>query len=282
MTVHDAVTAAAAKFAADSLLSDQARRDAELLLMHRLQISRAALRAHPQRELTSPQEAAFAADVERRLCHEPIQYITGEQEFYGLALRVTPAVLIPRPETEHLVEAVLERLPKDRTIAILDIGTGSGAIAVALAVHLPQAMVTALDLSATALEVARANAAAHSVGERIHFLESDLLEGVNAERFDAIVSNPPYIPSGERATLHPQVREHEPPQALFAGAAGLDIYERLIPQARSALLPGGLLAMEIGAGQQASLESLLRGWDGTTFVDDLQGIARVVLATRPR
>jgi release factor glutamine methyltransferase len=281
MTLHDAVTAAATRFVADPLLSEQARRDAELLLMHRLQISRAGIRAHPLRELTSSESAAFAVDVERRLRHEPIQYITGEQEFYGLALRVTPAVLIPRPETEHLVEAVLERLPKDRAVAILDVGTGSGAIAIALAVHLPQSMVTAVDLSAPALEVARANALAHGVSERIRFLESDLLEGVSGERFDAIVSNPPYIPSGERDTLHPQVREHEPPQALFAGATGMDVYERLILQARSTLRSGGLLAMEIGAEQQAAVTSLLQGWSSIIFVDDLQGIARVVLATLP-
>ncbi len=239
--------------------------------------------AHPYRELTPAQQSLFESNISRRLRHEPIQYITGQQEFYGLNFNVTPAVLIPRPETEHLVEAVLKLLPADQPLKIADIGTGSGAIAIALSVHLPQASITALDISAEALGVARTNAGQHNVANRIRFLQSDLLSALDleAETFDVIVSNPPYIPETDRATLHPQVRDHEPATALFAGETGLDIYRRLIPEAWNALKPGGLLALEIGHGQQADLSPLLASWQEVSFLNDLQQIPRVALARRP-
>ncbi|WP_433969527.1 peptide chain release factor N(5)-glutamine methyltransferase [Tunturiibacter gelidiferens] len=221
--------------------------------------------------------------INRRLQLEPIQYITGEQEFYGLRLHVTPAVLIPRPETEHLVEAVLKLLPANQPVKLVDIGTGSGAIAIALAVHLPLAEITALDLSSDALAIAERNAREHGVANRIQFLQSDLLVAIKSlgQTFDAIVSNPPYIPESDRPTLHPQVRDHEPATALFAGETGLDIYRRLIPEAASALKPNGILALEIGHGQQKPLTHLLAGWNDVTFVNDLQHIPRVALARRP-
>jgi release factor glutamine methyltransferase len=294
MTLRQALNAAAAQLAGHNDLRATASRDAELLLLHTLQISRVTLLAHPSRELTAAQQALYQHSIERRLRHEPIQYITGQQEFYGLVLDVTPAVLIPRPETEHLVETVLHLLPSDnpdkpdRPLTIADIGTGSGAIAIALAVHLPQASITALDLSSDALTVAAANAAKHGVAARIRFLHSDLLAAVlpaqsgEAEnRFDAIVSNPPYIPESDRLTLHPQVRDYEPASALFAGESGLDLYRRLIPQAWSALKPNGLLALEIGHGQRDALAALLSGWDDVRFVNDLQHIPRVALAVKP-
>src|SRR5271170_1565015 len=195
MTLRQALTAATARFVADPYLRDNATRDAELLLLHVLQVPRATLLAHPDRELTPGEQAVYENTVTRRLRNEPIQYITGRQEFYGLLLNVTPAVLVPRPETEHLVEAVLKLLPADRPLKIADIGTGSGAIAIALAVHLPNAEITALDISAEALAVAAANAREHDVADRIRFLQSDLLSALNdeAEAFDAIVSNPPYV-----------------------------------------------------------------------------------------
>jgi release factor glutamine methyltransferase len=282
MTLREALSVAAAQLAGDPHLRDTAARDAELLLLHTLEISRVTLIAHPDRGLTSTQQALYEENITRRLHHEPIQYITGQQEFYGLTLHVTPAVLIPRPETEHLVEAVLKFLPPDQPLRIADIGTGSGAIAIALAAHLPQAAITALDISAEALTIAAANASEHNVASRIQFLQSDLLSALDhaAGTFDAIVSNPPYIPESDRSTLHPQVRDHEPAAALFAGQTGLDIYRRLIPQALDALKPNGLLALEIGHGQQADLAILLANWQKVSFVNDLQQIPRVALARR--
>jgi release factor glutamine methyltransferase len=283
MTLREALTVAAAQLASDPHLRDTATRDAELLLLHTLQISRVTLVAHPNRELTASQRNAFESNISRRLHHVPIQYITGQQEFYGLTLGVTPAVLIPRPETEHLVEAVLKLLPSNQPLRIVDVGTGSGAIAIALATHLPQATITALDISIEALAVARANAHEHNVASCIQFLQSDLLSALNldADTFDAIVSNPPYIPESDRPTLHPQVRDYEPATALFAGETGLDIYRRLIPEAHKALKPNGLLALEIGHGQKTDLASLLADWQDVKFVNDLQQIPRVALARRP-
>jgi release factor glutamine methyltransferase len=292
MTLQQALQSATTQLTHDEHLRDNARRDAETLLMHAASLTRANLLAHPSRELTAEQLRDFEAAIARRLRHEPIQYITGTQEFYGLALAVTPAVLIPRPETEHLVEAVLthfqDRLPLTgdpaRRTIIADIGTGSGAIAIALAAHLPRASLIALDLSPAALAVAQANARTHGLDSRIHFVLSDLLAGLaprqQTAHFDAIVSNPPYVPAADASLLHPQVREHEPASALFAGPDGLEIYRRLIPQARQALKPGGLLALEIGHGQHDALRTLLSGWTNVCFIDDLQGIPRVALAHR--
>ncbi|QNI38375.1 peptide chain release factor N(5)-glutamine methyltransferase [Edaphobacter sp. 4G125] len=284
MTLREAIQSAAERLAQDQHLRDSARRDAELLLQHRLNLTRAGLLANPARSLTPTELQDYENLIARRLLHEPVQYITGVQEFYALPLRVTPAVLIPRPETEHLVEAVLERLPHDRPVTIVDIGTGSGAIALALATHLPQAAITAIDLSPAALEIAKANAHALELSSRVRFLVSDLLASLSPSEihagFDAIVSNPPYIPASDASGLHPQVREHEPRQALFAGVDGLEIYRRLIPQAFKALKPGGLLAVEIGHGQKNDLATLLAGWTQVVFVDDLQSIPRVALARR--
>ncbi len=280
MTIAEALRQGRARLAAVPLVAADAARDAELLLMHVLQLSRATVLAYPERELAAEQEARYGALIAERLTAKPIQYIIGEQEFYGLRFQVTPDVLIPRPETEHLVAAVLERVPRNVPVDIVDVGTGSGAIAVALAHALPLANVTALDISAAALEVARGNAAAHGIDARIEFLQSDLLSAVLQRRFDAVVSNPPYIATAERETLHAQVREFEPALALFSGETGFEIYERLAPQAALVLKPGGLLAMEIGFGQRGRLVELLRGWRDVECVNDLQGIERVVLARR--
>lgn len=284
MTLRQALTLAAERLTANPTLRDNAPRDAELLLLHVLGIDRAALLAYPARPMREAQLTSYQDAVARRLRHEPIQYITGQQEFFGLPLKVTPATLIPRPETEHLVEAVLERISTGQPCRILDIGTGTGAIALALAAHLPQAQITAIDLSAEALEVARENAATHHLESRVHLLQSDLLSGLpqvdRTAAFDAIVSNPPYIPESDRAELHPQVRDYEPALALFAGDLGLDLYRRLIPQAHTALKSGGLLALEIGHGQRDALAALLASWRNVSFRDDLQQIPRVALAQR--
>ncbi len=269
------------------------QRDAALLLGRVLGRDRGWLLAHPDETLTDAERSAYASMLLRRAQHEPIQYIVGEQEFWGLRLRVSPAVLIPRPESEHLVEAVLARLPGDRPLRIADVGTGSGAIALALAHALPQARVEALDISRDALDVAQANAAAHGLESRVRFRCSDLLSAVAAQRFDCIVSNPPYIAAGEM--LEPQVAAWEPHLALFAGPGGVELYARLLPEAARLLEPGGLLALEIGHGQQTAVGQLLapdengaqqhpqqpqQPWTSPEFLPDLRGIPRVALAWR--
>jgi release factor glutamine methyltransferase len=221
--------------------------------------------------------------LQRRYRGEPIQYITGETEFYGLPFRVTPDVLIPRPETELLVEKVLASAASFQAPRIVDVGAGSGAIAVALAHHLPCAAITAIDLSPAALTIARQNAALNAVSSRIRFLKGDLLAPVAHEQFEIVVSNPPYVPTTDRPTLSVEVRDHEPALALFAGPDGLDIYRRLIPQAFAALVPGGFLALEIGFAQSPAIADLLAssGFHQIEFLPDLQSIPRVALAQRP-
>ncbi|HEY2040009.1 MAG TPA: peptide chain release factor N(5)-glutamine methyltransferase [Edaphobacter sp.] len=284
MTLQQAIQSATELFAADEDLRESARRDAESLIMHTVGLSQAGLLANPARELSAEELGRYRELIARRVAHEPMQYITGTQEFYGFPFRVTPAVLIPRPETEHLVEAVLERMPHDRVAHIVDIGTGSGAIALALALHLPKADVFAVDLSPAALAIAQENATALKASDRIRFVLSDLLDALPAQQkveyFDAVVSNPPYVPSSDAAQMHPQVRDYEPASALFAGGDGFDVYRRLIPQAKQALRSGGLLALEIGFGQRSAIEELLAGWQEIAFVDDLQGIPRVALARK--
>jgi release factor glutamine methyltransferase len=282
LTLREALTRATDQLSAHPDLRPTALPDAATLLMHSLRIDRPTLIAHPERTLDRDQQAAYQRLIERRLRFEPIQYILGEAEFYGLTLRVTPAVLIPRPETELLVEAVLARLPDDQPVRIADIGTGSGAIAIALAHALPHASVTALDLSPEALAIARENARTHTLEARIRFLRSDLLAAVSQEEpFDAIVSNPPYVPAEDASTLHPQVRDHEPSLALYAGKDGLELYRRIIPEALALLKPDGLLALEIGHGQRATIAELLAGWRALEFLNDLQQIPRVALARKP-
>jgi len=256
-----------------------ARRDAELLLLHVAGKDRAFLLTHPDAPLTPGQQSTYEQWLNRRAKHEPIQYILGEQEFYGLTFRVTPDVLIPRPETEHLIEALLQLIPREAAIRIADVGTGSGAIAITLARKLPHVTITALDVSPPALKIAQQNAARHNVADRIRFLESDLLSAVADEIFDAIISNPPYVPDSE--ALDPQVRNFEPATALYAGPSGLDIYRRLIPQSWQALKPRGWLFMEIGHGQHDALAALLSDWNDVAFIDDLQQIPRVVTARKP-
>jgi len=278
LTLREALTRASGQLAANPALQPTALQDAVVLLMETLAIDRASLIAHPERAIDRDQQSAYQRLLERRLRFEPIQYILGRAEFFGLTLRVTPAVLIPRPETELLVEAVLTRVRA--TARILDIGTGSGAIALALAHSLPRASITAVDLSLEALTIARENA--ETLGLKVSFLASDLLASLAAEpKYDLIVSNPPYVPDSDAPTLHPQVRDHEPAQALFAGPDGLEIYRRLIPQAHAHLKPDGLLALEIGHGQRDAIADLLSGWSEVEFLNDLQQIPRVALACAP-
>jgi release factor glutamine methyltransferase len=256
--------------------SERARLDAETLLMHLIHRDRAFLIAHQNEILTAEGAVSYYALIERRMAGEPIQYITGEAEFFGLPFKVTRDVLIPRPETEHLVEKVLSFAANFEEPRIVDVGTGSGAIAVALAHKLPDAQITAIDISAAALEIARGNAELNGVAERVRFLEGDLLAPVAGEEFEIVVSNPPYVAESDRESLAVEVRDYEPAVALFAGR-GLDIYRRLIPGARDRLVPGGYLAMEIGYGQNKAIARLLAkaGIEEIEFTGDLQGIPRV-------
>jgi len=256
----------------------QGRRDAQLLLLRVLERDAAWLLTHPEAPLSEAQLRLYDEWIARRARQEPVQYILGEQEFYGLRLQVNGDVLIPRPETEHVVEAVLDRVAQDAPVRLCDVGTGSGAIAIALAHALPLAAVTAVDLSPAALAVARENAARHGVAERVRFVASDLLAAVTGERFDGVVSNPPYVSDDE--VLETQVREYEPHSALFAGPTGLEVYRRLIPEARTVLLEGAWLVMEIGLGQRDAVAEWLADWDGVAFRADLQGIPRVAIARR--
>jgi len=281
LSYREALRRATDQLSAHPDLRPSALADAATLLMHSIHADRPTLIAHPERLLDREQQAVYQRLIERRLRFEPIQYITGMQEFYGLALRVSPAVLIPRPETELLVEAALEHLSHVRALRIVDVGTGSGAIALALATHLPHASVTAVDLSVDALNAAQINICEHGLSDRIRILNSDLLESLeNEEPFDAVVSNPPYVAREDALTLHPQVRDFEPHVALFAGDSGLDVYRRLIPQASRLLKPGGLLALEFGYGQADDLLAILAAWRQPTMLNDLQGIPRVALAWR--
>jgi release factor glutamine methyltransferase len=261
---------------------DRARVDAELLLRHLLQKDRAWLIAHAADEIGSDHWEEYFALLERRHHGAPIQYILGEAEFYGLRFRVTPDVLIPRPETEHLVEQTIQLAAEFAEPRIVDVGAGSGAIAVALAVNLLNANITTVDVSPDALALARENAVRNRVEDRIRFLGGDLLEQAAGEQFDLVVSNPPYVPDADRASLSVEVREFEPGQALFAGKDGLDVYRRLIPAAYTALVPGGYIVLEIGYGQSEGVRALLAGggFEGIHFLPDLQGISRVACGRR--
>jgi len=261
---------------------ERARRDAETLLLHLIQRDRAFLAANPLSELSSEGAVRYYALIERRLGGEPIQYITGETEFYGLPFHVDRNVLIPRPETEHLVEKVISLAANFEKPRIVDVGTGSGAIAIALAHKLPAAQLTAIDVSPTALTIARPNAKRNHVADRVRFLEGDLLAPVAGELFDFVVSNPPYVAENDRASLSVEVRDHEPAIALFAGS-GLEIYRRLIPAAHAVLISGGFLALEIGYGQDSAIAALLAdsNFEQIEFTADLQGIPRVASGRRP-
>jgi len=270
-TLAEALQEAAALLAP----SATAQRDAELLLLHVMHLSRAELLAHPEREFTERQTNHYQAAILRRAHHEPVQHIIGKQEFYGRDFIVNRLVLIPRPETEHLVEAVLAIRPGPERI--LDIGTGSGILAITLALELPNATVTATDISGAALAVAEKNGQQLGAAERIRFVTSDLFATLGEERFACIVSNPPYVATSE--VLEPQVRDYEPAMALYAGEDGLTIYRRLIPDATEHLEPGGHLLLEIGYGQRGAVEQMLAqsGFVDIRLVDDLQGFPRVAI-----
>ena len=261
-------------------LGRERRRDVELLLRAATGWERAFLLGHDDAWLSDEAAETFRGYIQRRVLDEPVQYVLGRQEFWGLELFVTPSVLIPRPETEHLIEAVLARVSRSAELRISDVGTGSGAIAIALARELPLARIVATDISSDALHVAQSNAARHGVAARIDFRECDLLPAEWTAAFDVVASNPPYVAEGEREMLAREVREFEPSQALFAGADGLEIYRRLIPAARAGLRHGGWLVMEMGVGQGQPIQAMLKNWSEVASVADLQGIERVLCARK--
>jgi release factor glutamine methyltransferase len=295
---------------------------AELLLLHVLGRDRTWLYAHPEERVSNADAERFFALLARRAAGEPTQHLTGKQEFWGLEFEVTPDVLIPRPETEHVIEVALDRLAfrerragRKQTLTgeglqIADIGTGSGCIAIALAKELPSATIYATDVSPAALTVAKRNAKRHSVSDRIHFLESNLLDQVSlvveqhaapllgtdssstprqspvtshqSPLLDLIVSNPPYIGRRESATLMREVRDHEPEVALYGGEEGYELYVDLIAQAITHLKPGGVLVLELGHSSLPAVQPLLDApaWTNVGVTNDLAGIPRVLAAER--
>ncbi|HXJ03701.1 MAG TPA: peptide chain release factor N(5)-glutamine methyltransferase [Candidatus Acidoferrum sp.] len=294
---------------------------AELLLLHVLGRDRAWLYAHPEETVSALDAHRFISLIARRAEGEPTQHLTGKQDFWGLEFEVTPDVLIPRPETEHLMEVALDRLAvrEKRTglkqtlagdgLQVIDVGTGSGCIAITLAKELPGARIIATDISAAALAVARRNATRHAVADRIQFLESNLLDALcvgaryivarqsnvanNSENespvtshesrsFDLIVSNPPYIGRSEKETLQREVRDHEPELALYGGEEGYELYAELIAQAARHLKPGGLLVLELGHNSLPAVQPLLDlpNWTNAAVTNDLAGIPRVIAAER--
>ena len=286
------------------------RMNAETLMMFVLGVNRAYLYAHPERELTNEEHERYDDVVQQRTSGIPSQYITGHQEFWGLDFVVSPAVLIPRPETEHLVETVLELAREVPQPRIVDVGTGTGCIALALAHELSRAEVYAVDLSAEALEIARANAARLQLDACLKFLRCDVLapldnpapsvilseearedgptsrrsplSGTTFRDFDFVVSNPPYVGHNEVDKVQRSVFEYEPRMAVFAGEHGLDVIRPLIEQAHTALKAGGWLAMEIGYSMRDEVLELLSPtlWDEPMVVPDLQGIPRVIAAQK--
>jgi len=310
--LKQSLAAAITQLTADHVPSP--RLNAELLLMFTLDCDRALLYAHPERELTAAQSARYQTALAERARGVPAQYITGHQEFWGLDFIVTPAVLIPRPETEHLIETVLELQTSDfgpsspktqglrsevrgqvsksgAALRLLDVGTGSGCIAIALAKELPHAEIHATDISPSALEIARANAARHQVETNIHFHDADLLAGIAPAALDFVVSNPPYVGDSEADHVQLEVRRFEPRNAVFAGPTGTEVIARLIPQAHAALRPGGWLIFELSGTIASAVDRLLREahavhghnllWHDVLITPDLQSIPRIARARKP-
>ncbi len=270
------------RFRAAGIERDEAALDARLLAQRLLGWDAARLMTHGD-EAASPE---FARDYEglvaRRTFREPLAYITGSREFWNLDIEVTPAVLIPRPETELLIEIALEHFDHPQPIRILDVCTGSGCVAVGLGREFPKAALVASDISQDALDVARRNLARYGVSARAQCIRADLLEGIDGP-FDLIVSNPPYVPTVDAPGLQPEVREYEPPAALFAGEDGLQIVRRLVVQAAAALAREGIFVFEFGAGQDEAVESIVEAVPSLTLLEvkhDLQDIPRAAVARK--
>jgi release factor glutamine methyltransferase len=266
---------------------ESAEQEALWIVQHVLRLPAHHVVTDRDRLLASTELADVKRLVQRRVGREPLQYIFGTQEFCGLEFHVNPAVLIPRPETELLVEYVAQRISAEQSATIVDVCTGSGCIAVAIARQRPRARLIATDLSSRSLDVARQNAARHSVGERMIWLEGNLLGALAGQRLegqvDVIVSNPPYIAEADWATLQPEVRLFEPRGALVAGPQGTELHERLLQEACRYLSPGGALILEIGAGQARAIRQIVEQISGYRFhrlVYDEAGLERVVIVER--
>jgi release factor glutamine methyltransferase len=277
MNLADALTSAAATLDAAGIA--ESRREASSLLSFVLSRPGSFLFAHPEYELTTDERSRFDECVQRRSKREPFQYITGVQEFFGLDFEVAPGVLIPRPETEILVETAISKLPSTGSPNFLEIGIGSGCISVSILKSVPNSKAIGVDISPAAIVVAGRNAAKHGVSERFTIREGSLFADIDV-KFELIVSNPPYIPDGDIGELQPEVRDFEPRTALAGGASGLEMVERIVREAPFYLTPGGWLILEIGFGQSGSVRELLHTqiWDSVDVIPDLQGIPRTIVA----
>lgn len=277
MTVAEALAQAAARLGGAGVADP--RREASSLLAFALGKLPSFLIAHPEYLLTEKESVSFDHAVDRRERREPFQYITGKQEFWGLDFEVAAGVLIPRPETEILVEAAVKHLNTLWSPRFAEAGVGSGCISVSILYSVPNATAVSTDLNPAALDLAARNAARHHVDARITLEQTDLFAGVKGP-FDLVVSNPPYIPDADIATLQNEVRDYEPHTALAGGPDGLDIVRRIVNDARHILAPGGVLMMEIGAGQAPDVERIFDPayWAVPAFLNDLQGIPRMVSA----
>jgi len=280
-SVHDAIATARRALSDAGIPAADAALDAEVLARHALGWDRAVLIARSREEAPSGFEERYADLITRRTGREPVAYIVGVREFWNRDFEVTRDVLIPRPETELVVEEVLEDAHASLLATVVDVGTGSGCIAVTIAAELPEVRVTATDISTAALAVARRNAERHGVGSRVTFLLTDLLDGVSGP-LDLIVSNPPYMSSEIEPTLQPEVAKYEPRRALYAGDDGLDAYRRLFPAAAERLADKGLLVVEFGFGQEGDVRRLARaaGLQVARVRADLQNIPRVAVLRR--
>src|ERR1019366_2867305 len=271
MTVHTALQQGA------RILEDGGiavpRLTAEVLLSHAMRVERVYFFAHPEQELSELEWLHYGRYLHERLGGKPTQYITGHQEFYSRDFRVTPDVLIPRPETEHVVEVALELAGGARRL--LDVGTGSGALAVTLCLEMG-AETWATEISPAAARVAAGNPG--RPGPRVHIVVCDLMEAIASGTMDLIASNPPYVPLTEREGLQREVRDFEPHVALFAGTTGFELYERIVADAPRVLKPGGWLVMELGFTSLTRVQALLSGWGSLRVVPDLAGIPRVIAA----
>lgn len=283
MTIHAHVSAARLRLREAGITPTESDLDARLLAQHVLGWSTERFLIDAREPVPDGFTLRYDALVARRVTREPLAYIVGIREFWGLELEVNADVLIPRPATELIVEAIQELFPdRSVTLAIADVCTGCGCVAVALAHERPSATVSGSDISGPALEVARRNAARHGVADRVTFSHGDLLAGVTGT-FDAIVANPPYVIDRARPALQPEVRDHEPSVALFGGVDGLALVTRLVAAAPARLRPGGYLIFEFGLGQDVEVEELLEAAPELTLVGlrrDLQGIARTAIARR--
>lgn len=278
MNIGEAVRLAISKLN-DSGVAE-ASREAASIVEFALSRDRTFLIAHPEYNLSADELTIFESALSRRSNREPLQYITEHREFFGLDFNVSPAVLIPRPETEILVERALEILAEIENPKFIELGIGSGCISISVLHSAPTASSFAVDISCSAIEIASANAVKHGVESRLEIIESDLFDRVEPQKFDLVVSNPPYIPDRDICSLQPEVRVYEPLSALAGGPDGLDIVRRIVKESPDFLKPGGYLLIEIGYGQYRDVADIFEAeiWPEVGFLYDLQQIPRIVVA----